>query len=340
MPAEERLEELKRLEALRGNRVIAYVTGDRPGAETRIGMDVFPYFYEVLNKIGKVKQIDILLYSTGGLTMAAWGLTNLIREYCKHFAVLIPFKAHSTATLLALGADEIVMGPMGQLSPVDPTITSPFNPVGPNPAIPGQVQLLPISVEDVASYLNLAREEAEIKAGPGMSEVFKKLSDTVQPMALGSVYRAKEQIKLLANKLLASHMDASSERKKEIDGIVKMLTKELYSHDYIIGRREAKTVIKLDVTDATDQLEKQLWSCFTVYSDALQLNTPYNPAIVLGVDSEKIVEIDGAFIESTDEGFRYRTKKHVRRISPGQIPGMPAATGFQEQVLDLGWIKI
>ena len=303
-------------------------------------MDVFPYFYEVLNKIGKVKQIDILLYSTGGLTMAAWGLTNLIREYCDRFSVLIPFKAHSTATLLALGADEIVMGPMGQLSPVDPTITSPFNPMVTNPAQPGAPQVVPISVEDVASYLRLAREEAAIKAGPGMIEVFKKLSDTVQPMALGSVYRAKEQIKLLASKLLASHVKAGSDKKKEIDDIVKVLTKELYSHDYIIGRREAKTVIKLDVTDATDNLEKRLWSCFMAYSDSLQLNTPYNPAIVLGVDSEKIVEIDGAFIESTDEGFKYRTKKHVRRLSPGQIMGMPAATGFQEQVLDLGWTKV
>jgi hypothetical protein len=339
MTADERRQELKRLEQLRGNRVIAYLTGDRGGAETRIGMDVFPYFYEVLTGIGKVKQIDVLLYSTGGLTMAAWGLTNLIREYCGRFSVLIPFKAHSTATLLALGADEIVMGPMAQLSPVDPTITSPFNPVKQNPAQPGQLQLLPISVEDVASYLNLAREEADIKSGPGMIEVFKKLSDTVEPMALGSVYRAKEQIKLLATKLLALHMDGVS-KKKEIDAIVKVLTKELYSHDYIIGRREAKKVIELDVTEATEQLEKQLWTCFRGYADALQLDTPYNPAIALGVESERTVEIEGAFIESTDVGFAYRTKKLIRRLVPGQIPGMPIAIGFQEQILDMGWNKI
>lgn len=97
MTAEQRREELKKLEELCGNRVIAYLTGDRGGAETRIGMDVFPYFYELLNRIGKVKQIDVLLYSTGGLTMAAWGLANLIREYCDRFSVLVPFKAHGNA---------------------------------------------------------------------------------------------------------------------------------------------------------------------------------------------------------------------------------------------------
>jgi hypothetical protein len=338
MTVDERREELKQLEHLRGTRVIAYLTGDRGGAETRIGMDVFPYFYEALSRIGKVQQIDLVLYSIGGLTMAAWGLTNLIREYCSRFSVLIPFKAHSTATLLALGADEIVMGPMAQLSPVDPTITSPFNPMAQNPAQPGQLQYLPVSVEDVASYLNLAREEANIKAGPGMIEVFRKLSDTVQPMALGQVYRAKEQIKLLASKLLAFHMDPVS-KKKEIEAIVKVLTKELYSHDYIIGRREAKKVIALEVTEATDELEKQLWKCFRGYADALQLDTPYNPDIALGVESVKTIEIEGAFIESADVGFTYRTKKIVRRFAPGQIPGMPQATGFQEQILDMGWSK-
>lgn len=339
MTADERREELKRLEQLRGTRVVAYLTGDRGGAETRIGMDVFPYFYEVLSRIGKVDKIDLVLYSTGGLTMAAWGLTNLIREYCSRFSVLVPFKAHSTATLLALGADEIVMGPMGQLSPVDPTITSPFNPMGQNPAQPGQLHFLPVSVEDVASYLNLAREEAEIKAGTGMIEVFKKLSDTVQPMALGQVYRAKEQIKLLASQLLAFHMDPVA-KKKEIDAIVKRLTKELYSHDYIIGRREAKKVIALDVSEAEGELEKQLWKCFKGYADALELDTPYNPDIVLGVEAEKTIEIEGAFIESADVGFAYRTRKLIRRIAAGQIPTMPQAVGFQEQVLGMGWNKI
>lgn len=318
--------------------MIAYLTGDRGGAETRIGMDVFPSFYEVLSRIGHTKQIDVLLYSTGGLTMAAWGLANLIREYCDRFAVLIPFKAHSTATLLALGADEIVMGPMGQLSPVDPTITSPFNPLVPVPGQPGQMQLAPISVEDVTSYLNLAEEEAGIKTEGGYVEIFRKLSDTVQPMALGSVYRAKQQIKLLASKLLAFHTDDTA--KKDIDAIVKVMTKELYSHDYIIGRREAKKVIKLKVTYATQELESQLWSAFSSYADSLQLNVPYSAAIALGTDNERTVEIDGAFIESTDDGFVYRTKKQVRRLMPGQVPGMPAAAGFQEQILHMGWTRV
>jgi hypothetical protein len=32
----------------------------------------------------------------------------MIREFCDEFNVLIPYKAHSAATLLSLGADTII----------------------------------------------------------------------------------------------------------------------------------------------------------------------------------------------------------------------------------------
>ena len=86
---------------MRGSPVICYVTGDRRGLEAKIAMDIFPFFYKVLMKMGKQDRIDLFLYSTGGLTMAAWGLVNLLREFCGHFSVLIAPKAHSTATLIS-----------------------------------------------------------------------------------------------------------------------------------------------------------------------------------------------------------------------------------------------
>jgi hypothetical protein len=337
-PTKQRRDLLQKIEEARKSRVVVYVTGDRPGAETRIGMDVFPYFHNVLNTIGETEQIDLLLYSAGGITMAGWGLVNLIREYCKRFCVLIPFKAHSTATLMALGANEIVMGSMGQLSPVDPSITSPFNPVAQGPQ--GVPQVLPISVEDVISYIQLAREEAKLEAPGTLLEVFRKLSDTVQPMALGSVYRAKQQIKLLAQKLLAFHMDEKTDKAK-IEAVVKFVTKELYSHDYLISRREAKQVMKLPVVFAEKELEALVWKAFQGYSDVMDLNNPYNPGVALGHQTQATVKIESAFIESKEKGFIYSVEKDVRKIMPGQIPGMPMmGIGFTEQILNQGWNKI
>jgi len=36
---------------------------------------------------------------------------------------LVPFRANSSATLLALGADTIILGQQGELGPIDPSMT-------------------------------------------------------------------------------------------------------------------------------------------------------------------------------------------------------------------------
>jgi len=101
MSVEHRVGLIRLIEGLRGSRIVSYLTGDRggppggAGLQTSIGMDIFPFFYDVLGKMGKQSQIDLLIYSTGGATMAAWGLVNLLREFGDKLRVLIPFKALS-----------------------------------------------------------------------------------------------------------------------------------------------------------------------------------------------------------------------------------------------------
>ena len=61
----------EKIEKERNSKVIAYVTGDRPGLETRIGADTPDVFLEHLDKIGKVNKISLILYTCGGDTLAA-----------------------------------------------------------------------------------------------------------------------------------------------------------------------------------------------------------------------------------------------------------------------------
>lgn len=326
---------IHKLEAKRpGSRVITYIAGDRqPGLETQIGMDVFPFFYDLLARMGKPEHIDLFLYGTGGATMAAWGLVNLLREFCDKFCVLIPFKAQSAATLLALGANEIVMTRTGQLSPVDPTVTSPFNPTLPN-QIPGAAPtFLPVSVEDVAGFMKLIREEAGIKGEENLTKVVQILAGRVNPLALGSVYRAKEQIRMLAGKLLSFHMAPAEQAK--IDSIVAALTRELFSHDYVIGWREAKEVLRLKVCECEEDLEKLIMELFQSYSIDMQLSTGYNVEVELGTQKEKTVTFDRAVIESADGAFVFRTKRKLerQRITREQIP----LDWTQERVIEEGW---
>ncbi len=295
-------------------------------------MDVFPFFYDVLTQMGKQRQIDLLLYSTGGSTMAAWGLVNLLREFCDKLCVLVPFKAHSGATLISLGADEIVMSSTGQLSPVDPSITSPFNPT--LPAVAGQPpQFLPVSVEDVVAFMDLVREEAKLKDEANMAEVFKLLAADVRPLALGSVYRAKQQIRMLAAKLLEFHM--GPEERDKIEGIVATLTRELYSHDYLVSRKEAKERIGLKISECSEELEKSIMDLFRSYAKDMDLATPYNQEVAVGTQTTRTVQFDRAFIESTERSYVFRTKREVKRFKITQH-GLPVE-GFQERTLEEGW---
>ena len=83
--------------------------------------------------------------------MAGFGLVNLIREYFNDFNVIVPFKAYSCGTLICLGANEILMTKLGQLSPIDPSLPHPLAPTLPdNPK-----KKIPISVEDVTAYLTI-----------------------------------------------------------------------------------------------------------------------------------------------------------------------------------------
>src|SRR5947209_650085 len=101
-----RSELIQQLEAHRQSRVITYLTSDRPGPVTaHVAMDIIPIISQQLRQIGHSNKIDLFLYSTGGDTMVPWRLVSMIREYCHQFSVLIPYKAHSAATMISLGAD-------------------------------------------------------------------------------------------------------------------------------------------------------------------------------------------------------------------------------------------
>lgn len=322
------------LEAARGGRrVVAYVTGDRlPNLAAQIATDILPLFYETLSKIGQRDELDLFLYSTGGITMAAWGLINLLREFTKQLAVLIPFRALSTATLIALGADQIVMGRLGQLSPVDPTIVSPFNPQAPQ-IVGAPPSFLPVSVEDVRGFIDLARDEAGLKNEEVLGEVFRQLATDVRPLALGSVNRAKEQIKILTEKLLLSHSQDSDEAR--VKGIIETLTRKLFSHDYLIGRREAKSILSNQVADAAENVEGAMWNLYSAYAEDLELAKPYNPDTMLGSSNTKVVTLQRAFLESTDCGYLFKTVREVKRVQVKQ-QGIPVSA-IQERVLEETW---
>jgi hypothetical protein len=301
------------LERKRRSKVIVYFTGDRQPFGSRIAEDAVRPLYEHLLNLEfneKKKVIDLVLYSRGGDVSVPWRIASMVREFCGEFNVLVPYKAQSAATLLSLGADNIIMGKKAELGPIDPTLVKATIGEG---ALPQQE----ISVEDVNSFLSFVKERANINDQESLAQVLENLVKQVSPLTLGNVNRQNSHIRLVARKLLTSRREKIDEEK--INTIIETLTEKIYSHGHAIGRKEAKD-IGLSVTFPDENTEKLLWQLYLTYEDFLELNDPIHPEIELVSDERKILEnLPIAVIESVKKLHIFETKVEIsknRKVPP------------------------
>lgn len=275
----------------RGSQVIAYITGDRENVSTRIAPDVLPVFHRHLRFLPACERLDLFLYSRGGDVLTPWRLVHLIREWAADFSVLVPYRAYSAGTLICLGADEVVMGVMGELGPIDPSVVSAFNPKDPvNPTA-----RIPVNVEDVYSFLALAREVAGMSNEEDRRKTFLLLAEKIHPLALGNVHRNYLLVRSLAQKLLA--LRQTPPPAGQVRHIVDSLTEKLYAHNHMIPRREASTEIGLATTYPEPELESLLWALYEDYEQELLLGQAFNPAdIIRGIRTD--FEVVGGLVES------------------------------------------
>ena len=96
----------------------------------------------------------------------------------------------------------MVMTKQGTLGPIDPSTNGLMNP---QVNINGQTIRVPVSVEHVNGYLDMAKEDFGISNTSDLRDIYLKLTDNIHPLSLGDVYKAKAQIKMLAEKLLKYH---------------------------------------------------------------------------------------------------------------------------------------
>ena len=354
MPYRQRKSIIENIEKVRGSKVISYVTGDRPtriaiaGMGTQLSSEPQLLIYDHLRKIGKVKKLDLFLYTRGGETDAVIPFVNAIREHCEIFGVLVPFRGHSGGTLICLGADEIVMGPFGELSPIDPTTGNQFSPIDElNPkARKG------ISVEDVTSYMALARDKNKVGIDDEKSnlEVFKTLSQAVHPLALGHVNRVHTHIRLLADKLLRLGPNRKLDAKK-VKEVVDVLTEKLSSHTHAIGRREAQELMGAEVVKfASEEEERLMWDLFEEYATVMNLRQRFNIKEYMGEQIQREITVNGAFVDSEKMSHIFRCASVITQrselppnfqvqVQMGQpiplIPGYP--TQFSLELIREGW---
>src|SRR3989339_699834 len=307
MTTQPRTDLIKQIEQARSSRLIAYITGDRQPFATKIADDIIPIVAQHLEKIGKQKLISLFLYTRGGDMIAPIRLIKLIRSYAQQVEVIIPYRAHSAGTLIAIGADKIVMGPLGELSPVDPSTGHPFNPKNPN----NQTQGMEISVEDLNSYFLFAKEKAGVK-DEQMVEIYKALVEKIHPLAIGNIYRAARMARQIVEKLLLMHLKKNHDQ-EQIKKICNALTQDICIHGYPITRDEALD-LGLSIENSDEKLNPQIWDLYENYAKIMLLNQPFNPVQELQAEEVKKIQYVGAAIESATLNHEFIFSGHIRKL--------------------------
>ncbi|MEW5989120.1 MAG: hypothetical protein AB1791_21040, partial [Chloroflexota bacterium] len=247
--------------------LISFVTSLRPYAGGQIAPDGVPEFIRQIAAIGKEhRQVDVLLVSYGGDSTVAWRMVSLLRERFDHIAVLLPYTAYSAATLVALGANSIVMHPFANLGPVDPQIPMTKSYDGQEPVVTY------FGYEDLVHFLGFVREEVGITDQQELGRAFELLSKDVGAIPIGSAKRSSQLSLSLGAKLLGLHM----EDKDEARAIAEALNKAFFHHGYPVGRHEARQ-IKLPIEDPPAELEELLWRVWLSLEEEMACNVPFNP---------------------------------------------------------------
>ena len=272
---EQRAALIRKLATIRGSTVIAFLTSVRPGVPAQISDDMVRVFFDHLALLPSrpIKKLDLFLCSNGGSGTVPWRLVSLFREFADSFCVLIPYRAYSAASLLALGADEIVMHPFAELGPIDPTVSNEFNPIDQSGRRQG------ISVEDVTAYIHFIKTTVGIRHEDELVKAVEILARKVHPLALGNVERFLSQSRMIATKILRTHMTEETDAHK-ISEIVENLASKLYFHGHPINRKEAGKDIGLKVKlDLPPDLEAGMWDLYKEYEVEFDNLSVFNPAM-------------------------------------------------------------
>lgn len=300
--------EIQALQEMRRSKVIVYATSDRQNLPLNIEEDVIDVFHSVLEKLGHQNQIDIFIYSRGGATVVPLPLVRLLRKYCSKLGAVVPFRAHSAASMICIGADEIYMTRKAELGPSDPQLTV-------NSAQGGQRVF---ASTDLFAYLEFAREKvgwqpSNTDTSLALLEFFHKYCQ-LPPDLIGKVYRMYTQSKKYIKELAHTHHADHRLDDHAIETLSDMLMAGFGSHDYKIDAQEATMKLGLNVAPFDEGLERATNELFGKVSDQLKLDQPFLPADLTG--SAKSRELLG-IICSEVKTSRKEADVSVQPVAPG-----------------------
>ncbi len=276
---------------------ISYWVSDK----SRIVHNDVVVFYELMKQRQRKKTLYLFIKSDGGNGQASLRIINLLRDYYDEIVALVPLDCASAATMLVLGANQIIMGSPAYLSAVDTSITHELSPVDKDN------DLVSVSQVELSRVLRLWEDKKE----ENKDNPYNKLYDHIHPLVFGAVDRASSLSIKLTSEILSYHMHDAS----KVESISNHLNASYPSHGYPITFKEAQK-IGLDVVKMSSEVNDLLLDLNMIYSEMAQLAlTDFDEYNYHDNEILKVIETNGlqSFFQK-DKDMHYR--KEERRWVP------------------------
>lgn len=283
---------IERLEARLGEPLITYWNSSNGSicSNDVIGL------YGVMKSIGRVPRLSLFIKSTGGFGEASLRMVHLLRQFVEELTVLVPLECESAATMLALGADKILMGPLAQLSAVDTSLTHDLSPID------RDNDRVKVSQDELSRVVRLWREQS----GKESDNPYGSLYGHVHPLVIGAVDRASALSTRLCVDILSYHL----KDKKRAEEISNNLNSGYPSHSYPITIREAER-IGLNVRPLDSTVNADLLELNEIYSEMGQsASTDFDERNSHDLSILNIIEGKGLQVFfQRDKDWHYRTEE-------------------------------
>ena len=240
---------IRQIERQTGRTVLCYVSN---GVEID-GNDVL-FLEELLSGVTPGSSISLLLHSMGGSIDVAEKLVQMLRDRAAprgmshegKLQVVVPDQAKSAATLVAIGADEILMSSSSELGPTDPYIRIEEN---------GQ-EILWSAFDYVGAYEKAHKDCAANPNNAAFSEILKGFDLVLVEIMRNAIARAKQ----VTEEILRGTGDVNVTL-----AATKLTDRELFpSHAQMIGFKKAQE-IGLDFVrfiDSAEPLWRMYWELY------------------------------------------------------------------------------
>ena len=209
---------------------------------------------ELLYDADPARPMHLMLDSPGGDGETAVRMVRSAQARTSELTVIVPNQAKSAATILAMGAHRILMGPTSDLGPVDPQFQ-----VG-----EGNNRTL-VSAKDIIAAVDSA--EKAIAANPDTYTLHASLLTEVDALKVQQARSALARTDDLVEEALRSHPGRSEE---DVAALKKKLKKPLIDlpkdHGAVFGAADAKRHgLPVEIVDPRSDQWKLIWRLYSKY---------------------------------------------------------------------------